>query len=1069
MRHYKALVGTRMVWSVLATLTVAMMLVRVSHAQSTTGTILGVVADESGARIPAATITITNVDTGLARTSATDESGRYRTANLASGNYEVKAEISGFRTALRRGIQPTVGSETVVDLTLSVGAVAEQVEVTGEAPLVETTSAAVSGVVSDQQVRDLPLNGRSFENLVFLQSGVLPFLQGAKSPEAGEGTKLAMSGSRIDSNSFLLDGTNINDQANMTPGSAAGQLLGVEVLREFRVLTSNYSAEYGRVSGGVVSAVTKSGTNHLHGDAYEYLRNDKLDARNFFDVQKPPFKRNQFGGTAGGRIVKDRTFFFVGYEGFRQRLGGTVLSFVPSAEAHDGVIRDSAGQPLTVGVSPVAKPYLDLFPIPNGPALRTLSGALTSTATYLSNPSQPTRDDFASVRVDQQINADHSFFGRYTIDDGDAQIALKNLMMQGNSTRNQYGTLSETAILSSSAVNVARFGVARSYSLENNVFLFNVPQPLLFFPDQAQLGQITFRTGGLDNFGTTLGLPQRWAHETWTGTDDLTINRGRHSLKMGFMMDRIRENSLKLRVLGGQYFFDDLRGFLQGAPSEINYQPASSDQIRGWRQLLFGGYFQDDVQLRPNLTLNLGLRYEFATVPIEVNGKLADYQDPAHDSAASPHLGNPWFNGSNKDFAPRVGLAWDPFSHGKTSLRAAIGLYHDHIIGSPYNRVIGFVYPYSVTIDVRGSASAPVSFPHFNQSVGAAADPLNQTSFSVAGNLPDPVKVNWTFGIQQEIIRDTVLTATYVGAHSYHQTLSTNGNAAVARVNPANGRWFVPAPAQFRNPKIGQVQGFFSNKGDAYYEGLQVGVLRRMRHGLQAQLSYTWSKTISEMDGVLSRYLNPEGRTGSTVIQNPDNVRGDRSLAMTNFPQAAVVNFSYDLPSARHLHGAAGSILSGWALNSIVTATGGNPLGLVLGFDWTNSRVRGGGNGDRPDLKPGASNSPVLGGPNRYYDPAQFVLPPPNTFGNLGRLTVIGPGLFTWDFSLVKNSPLRAVSESANLQFRAEFFNLMNRANFAMPFNQPLTSNGAIDGRAGVIDLTKTPSRQIQFALKLVF
>src|SRR3990172_7568734 len=364
-------------WNASAVAFLAAVLAIQSAGQTTTGTILGIVADETGARVPRVAVTITTLDTGIVRTAVTDEAGRYRAPNLALGQYEVKAELAGFKTAVRRGIQLSVGSEAVVDITLTVGAVAEQVEVTGEAPLVETTNATVSGVVSDQQVRDLPLNGRSFENLIFLQSGVVPFLQGAKSTEAGEGTKLAMSGSRIDSNSFLLDGANMNDQSNMTPGSAAGVLLGVETLREFRVLTSNYSAEYGRVSGGIINAVTKSGTNDIHGNVFEYLRNSALDARNFFDADKPAFKRNQFGGTVGGPIKRDRMFFFAGFEALRERLGVTELSFVPIAEARQGLLYDAAGRLQPVGVNPAVQPYLNLYPLPNGPPLRTLGGVPT--------------------------------------------------------------------------------------------------------------------------------------------------------------------------------------------------------------------------------------------------------------------------------------------------------------------------------------------------------------------------------------------------------------------------------------------------------------------------------------------------------------------------------------------------------------------------------------------------------------------------------------------------------------------------------------------------------------------
>lgn len=1075
------MVESQRVWKLFVVAVLAALLVSQSWGQTTTGTILGVVSDESGARIPGVAVTITNLETGAVRTIVTDGAGRYRAPNLPLGQYEVKTELSGFRTAVRSGLQLTVGAEIVLDLSLTVGAVNEQVEVSGEAPLVETTNATVSGLVTDQQVRDLPLNGRSFENLIFLQAGVVPFLRGAKSNEAGEGTKLAVGGSRIDANSFLLDGTSMNDQSNMTPGSAAGVLLGVDTLREFRVMTSNYSAEYGRVSGGVINAVTKSGGNSFHGNVFEYLRNSALDARNFFDRQinpsdprLPAFKRNQLGGTFGGRIVRDRTFFFVGYEALRERLGVTQLSYVPTVEARSGSLRDAAGALQFVGLDSAVAPYMNLFPVPNGPTLQTSTGALTNTATFLSNPAKPTRDDFGSIRVDQQLSPNHSFFLRYTLDDSETTFTNPNRLLTPTPARNQYGTLSETAVLSPSVVNLARFAASRSFSFSSSKLLYDVPQSLWFFPDQAQFGLITFRTGGLDSLGTVLGIPQRWIHETWTVTDDLTVTKGRQTLKMGFLLDRIRENSLKLRVVGGQYFFNDLGSFLRNSPDEIDFQPSGTDQIRGWRQILLGGYFQDDIQLRPNLTFNLGLRYEFATVPTEVNGKLGNFPDPLHDVASRPHVGDPWFDGSARDFAPRIGLAWDPFSNGKTSVRAGFGLYHDHIIAEPYNRVFAFDYPFSLYLQVRNIPPGTVTFPRINPNAGtSAADPLNQVSFSVAGQLKDPTKASWTFGIQQQMARSSVVSATYVGSHSYHMTLNFNGNPAVSRTDAVTGRRFVPQPAQFRNPNMGQVYQFMVNGGNVYYQGLQLSVIQRMSRGFQAQLSYTWSKTIADGDGPLGRILNPQGRTGTTVVQDSDNVRADRSLAQTDFRHAATVNFTYELPFARSLKGVAGTVLSGWALNGILTATTGNPFGPVLGFDWSNSRVRGGGLGDRPDLKPGGNQNPVHAqDPNHYFDPTQFELPnhgTPGYFGNLGRQTLIGPGLANFDFSFVKNTRLGVISEAANLQFRGEFFNILNRANFSLPFNQPLTRTGAIDSRAGVIDRTATSSRQVQFALKLIF
>ncbi len=1047
-----------------------------SYCQITTGSILGTVADETGARTPGATVTITSTETGIARTLTTDAAGRYRAANLPLGQYEVKAELTGFRTTVRRGFGLTVGAEIVVDLSLSVGTVSEQVEVTGEAPMVDTTSSTVSGLVADQQVQDLPLNGRSFESLIFLQSGTSGFMRGDKSAEAGNGTKLTVSGSRIDSNSFLLDGANMNDQSNMTPGSAAGVLMGVDILREFRVLTSNYSAEYGRVSGGIINAVTKSGTNSLHGGVFEYLRNSALDARSFFDQEKPAFRRNQFGATLGGRIKKDRTFYFVAYEGLRQGLGVTQLSFVPTAEAHAGLLRDSAGVLQPRALNPAVRPYLDLYPLPNGPT-QTQNGLLTDTARYIESFGLPTREDFGNVRMDHQISANHSFFGRYTMDDSQTTSPNANRLMLDVFARNQYVTLAETAILSPTVINLARMSFSRSNSVSDNRLLYNVPKSLWFIPSQ-QFGVIVFQTGGIDPLGNIISQPQKWARQNLTATDDVTLMRGAHTLKMGFLFERYQENGYKERVFGAQYTFANLGSFFSASPFDVQAEPPGNDPVRGSRSSLFGGYFQDDIQLRPNLTMNAGLRYELGTVPKEVNGKLSNYPNPLTAVGSKPQIGDPWFTGGKKDFAPRVGLAWDPFSNGKTSIRAGFGLYFDHVTGAPYNRAISRVYPFHQFVTVRSSATTVVTFPQINPSFLAAPDPNTFVNYSLNGWLPDPAKVSWTFSVQQQLGANTAVTASYVGSHAYHQTLAPNGNQAVEAKDPVTGRWYVPQPARFRNPNIGQVSFFLRNEGNAFYNGLQLNATRRMARGFQAQFSYTWSKTISEGDGILGRFFDREARAGATVVVNPDIMKeSERSLAQTDFRNVASVNFTYELPLAKNLSGAAGKILSGWAVNSIITASSGNPLGLSMGGAWSNGNVSGGTYADRPDLKAGGNNNPVLGGPDRYYDTSQFVLPPQivsstgvvtgRFHGNLARMTLIGPGMSTIDFSLVKNTALR--SEGLSMQFRAEFFNLLNRANFGLPFNLPITNTGAADPRAGVIDRTLTPGRQVQFALKFLF
>src|SRR5881396_68299 len=452
---------------------VVLLLGTLAYGQTTAGTILGAVSDESGARIPGVAVTITNRNTGLVRSVTTDEGGRYRAPGLGLGNYEVKAELTGFRTAVRMGIQLTVSAEVVVNLTLSVGVVSEQVNVTGEAPLVEITSATLSGLVDDKKIRDLPLNGRSFEQLAFLQPGVTPYFRGRRETDQGEGVKMSVSGSRVDSNSFLLDGTNINDQSNNTPGSASGNLLGVEMLREFRVLTGAYSAEYGRYSGGIITAVSKAGGNELHGNVYEFHRNDHLDARNFFDRKSKPdaprlpsFKRNQFGATIGGPIVHDRTFFFGGYEGFRQRKGESRLAVVPNADAHRGILpcprtspaggftgfqapcNNAGTSTYTVPISAAVRPFLDLFPLPNG------NDFGDGTAQLFSNPKQPVDEHYTTGRVDHNFSNSDSFFVRYTF----SQAVLTNptqypTLTVDALTKSQYVTLGETRIFSPRVLN----------------------------------------------------------------------------------------------------------------------------------------------------------------------------------------------------------------------------------------------------------------------------------------------------------------------------------------------------------------------------------------------------------------------------------------------------------------------------------------------------------------------------------------------------------------------------------------------------------------------------------------
>ncbi len=1081
--------GSRLVWKIFSFAVLAALLGTQGHGQTTTGSILGTVSDETGGIVPGAAVTVFNSDTGGTRSMETDAQGRYRATNLTLGGYEVSVALAGFRTSVRSGITLTVGAEVVVDLTLSIGAVSERVEVTAEAPLVQTTGSTVSGLVDTQQIQDLPLNGRSFEGLALLQDGVTPFYRGTQSTESGAGFKFSVSGSRANANSFLLDGTIINDAQNFSPGSAANVMLGVETLREFRVLTSTYSAEYGRHMGGVVNAVTKSGTNAFHGNLFYFHRNDNLDANNFFlnkgNQPKPEFKRNQFGASGGGPIVTDRTHFFTGFEGLRERKGFVATGRVPIASARNGLVYNADGVLTDIGVDPAIQPYINLFPVPNGPQLTPTSNV----ADHFTAPGKPTNEDFFVIKLDHRFGDNHSMFGRYTISDSDTSDPNNNHVHTLNRiARNQYVTVEETSAFSPTVVNVVRASVARSFSDSINTLLFDNSDALKFLPAQ-QFGEIVFAQDSVEDFGNVTSQPQLWGRTVWQLSDDVTFFKGGHTFKAGFMFDRIQENTTKHRQFGGGWEFNSVASFLANEPLEFSFPPAFNDPHRGWRQSIFGAYIQDDFQLRPNLTLNWGLRWEMATVPTEQHGRLANYPDPVNDFADAPHIGNPWYDGGEKDFGPRLGFAWDPSSNGTTSIRGGFGVYFDHISGLPYNRATARVFPFhgSATFDDEDVLAG--QFPRLDLSLTSEPDPFRFTNYSLAPQMKDPTKVNWTFSVQREVARETVVTATYSGSQSSHLPARTNGNSAPVEFDSAGQPFIrhanfrgrgIEAPrsnAQRVNPNLGQLSVYIFNSGLSNYHGLQLGLRRRLAQGFQAQLSYTWSKAMSTSDGALGRTVDSLSGVDASMI--PYDLSTDTGLSLFDMRNSFTANFTYELPFGQGTTGLSRAVVAGWSLRSIVSLQDGMPMNIRLRFDRTRSRVSGGGRTDRPNLRPGASNNPILDSrdPDAYYDPNVFTLAPIVTsedgtfarayFGNLARNSVIAPGFVNFDFSIVKNT---SISETTNLQFRAEFFNLFNRANFGLPDPYPFRNNsGAINPSSGRITRTVNDPRDIQFGLKYIF
>ena len=1030
-------------------------------AQVTTGTISGIVRDQSEAALPRATVTLVHLATGTTRALVTDDEGRYIAPNLPLGDYQLTARLAGFKAAVRRGITLTVGQEAVVDLTLSVGDIVEEVVVTQSAPTVETTSSAISGLVDAGQIRDLPLNGRDYLQLAILQPGVNFYAVGTQSQSTGMGLHIAVSGARPNQNQYLLDGTDINDVSNFSPGSALGVALGTEAIREFRVLSNTFSAEYGRAGGGVISAVTRSGTNEFHGSIFEFHRNDYMDARNFFDGEDTPeFKRNQFGFSAGGPIVKDRTFFFGTYEGVRQGLGQTKLATVPDENARQGLLPDPSnpGQLIDVGVAPEIRAYLDLYPLPNG---RNFGGGI---AEFINTSTRITEEDYFLIRIDHRLSDSDSLTVRYTFADSfDDDPQTVPIFETNRTVRYQYTLFEEQHIFSPNLLNVFRFAYNRSSSGQLFTELVPLDPELNFRPDRTQLGDID--VAGLSTYGAG-SLIRFFNFGTFQGTNNVSYTRGAHSIKAGFNIERFHNNQDNTFAVNGITSFTSLRNFLGAQPIFTLMTVPGFDAIRGWRQSLFGFYIQDDYKATPNLSLNLGLRYEFITSPTEVNDKSATLVHPLQDPETT--VGDVFYrNPSLDNFAPRLGFAWDPFGDGKTAIRGGFGLY--------YNQLLSDVYLFAGVRNPPFFVNAGQLFPTFPdpfvQGIPASAASIEAVQF-----FPNqPYVMQYNLNIQREVAPDTRFQIGYVGSRGVHLIRLAEGfNNKENAAQIVNGRKFFPEGGGRNNPAFSSIRMRLTD-GNSSYNSLQLGVNKRSSRGFRFQVNYTLSKLMD--DGSITVAAGTRGGGDSTnAVGEQDPFDREADLGLSNFDvrHNLVFNYTVDLPFGPGRRfgsgwsGFAGKFAQGWQISGITTAASGNPFTVRIGFDNARSISFRGGGGLRPDLAPGANNNPIReNNPDQYFDPTNFLLPEAGFFGNLGRNTLIGPGLVNFDFAIVKRTSLLG---ERSLEFRAEFFNIFNRANFELPPNIELfTPDGSSIPSAGRIVNTVTTSRQIQFGLKFVF
>ncbi len=1014
--------------------------------QTTGAGIEGTITDPAGVLRAKTSLRLRNAKTGASWAVTTDATGHFRAPLLPPGEYElsISAEdfVRGGESILER-IQLSVGDDVRLNLAVSVEPDSRRGQVVAR---INLTSGALSGLVDDKVIRDLPLNGRSFQQLALLQPGVTSSRSSGNDPNGGRMPKITINGARPELNSFLLDGTDINDLFDKTPGLVAGVLLGVEAVREFRVLINSYSAEFGRAAGGVVHAVTRSGENQFHGSAFEFLRNSRLDAKNFFDPLKspiPPFKRNQFGATLGGPIRRNQTFFFGTFESLVERLGITGVTAVPDAEARRGVLPNR-----TVPLHPSIPQYLTLFPLPNGDPLGGGAGE------YYYSRSQPTAGHLLQGRLDHRFSPQNSLFGRYTFTQGEVQRQPANKPPLGyieERSKNQYVTLEHQYAHSAATLNTARLGFNRSVQEAYNVRTAQIPAALSFVPGQP-FGFFTI-TGVVADVGGEWRLPRLDRLNNFQWEDSILATRGRHTLRLGFKGERFQYNSHYVTQVGGVLAFASLENFLQGIvqSADVNL-PSRVDPDRSFRQTLWGFFAQDDVRLKSNLTLNLGLRYEFTTVPTEVNGKLANLR---HVTDTAVTVGNPWYsNPAWLNLAPRVGLAWDPFSDGKTAVRAGFGLFYDPIL-SKY-----LFLPGSVSPPFAQRTSIPnAPFPNILANLASTAQV--PPAHSIEFDPESPYMMQFNFAIERSLPGHWVLTAAYAGSRGVHLFRTAEANLAPEMV--VNGQKQYQPQLGRRNRNFA---GIWPRVTDArsFYNALQLNLNKRLAQGLGAQVSYTFSRSIDDAAGTFGQDFSNQNSYGLDFYDR----QIDHGLSPFHAKHNLTFHWTYDLPSLRRGQSWMRATLRGWQVNNITTVQSGHPFTVQSGFVRSGNLNTGFSMNERPSVKAGYSGHPVLGGTDRYWDIGAFELPPANQRGNLGRNSLIGPGLAAVDMSLNRSFRPR---EGWTLQFRTEVFNLSNHPNFASPSGRIAftSASGAVAPDRGRITATTSTSRQIQFGLKLMF
>ncbi len=1088
-------------WIIAFLLQVLLFATVATYAQTDTASIVGTVLDASGAAMPNVTVTVVNVGTGLKSVVKTNAEGNYVVTPLRIGNYSVAVEVPGFKAVTRTGIVLNVQDRLRVDFKLQVGAVNEQVTVTGASPLLQSESSSLGDVVQGKQIEDLPLNGRDYTQLASLTAGVVKVTEsgngvtgGAETATNGNaGGAFAVNGTRGLLNNFLLDGIDNNSNDN------GGNVLktNVDAIAEFKVQTSNYSAEFGRSGGAVINATIKNGTNQFHGTLFEFLRNSALDAKDYFELptsKKAPFRQNQFGFTFGGPAIHDKLFFFTDYQGTRiglsipdyskvptpAEIGGDFSALLPDIQLYDPSTTTIVGGVVTRTPFPgniipsdrwdtIAHNLLSLYPTPN-------FSQPDSANNYFQNDPGSLNTDQGDARVDYVINPQQQFFVRLSASHTSRfqQSALPGLADGGNGfTGDSFDdtrglALGHTWTISANMVNDVRAGLSWDH-YANGVphYGLKFPPPDLYVPgvpnDPSLNGVTLFQpTGGFRRLGTPGFDPTVGRNYEIQYGDTLSIIRGKHALKIGAQFRRSAFNLLQLGSPRGRMRFDGqftsadgnsggfpIADWLLGVPYRSNISLGGTFHNR---QNTYGGFVQDDYKVSSKLTLNLGLRYDYTTPIYDSHDQMANLNFTtgklvfAGKNGASRGL----VKTDKADFAPRIGLAWRVLPH--TVIRSGYGRffsYQETRTGDPFQLYYNLPFvlePNYITDGVTPILTVSGGFP--------AADPNNITGASVTTSaegadtrLHAPVLDEWNLNIEQEFSGDFLLEVAYVGSKSTHLQSQLDLNQ-----DPVPG----PGDIQSRRP-FPQFGGFTNimDRGNSSYNSLQLKVVKRASHGLTFLSAFTYSKSINDQ---------PEICCSQPVPQNSYDLRGERGSSDFDQRLRWVTSFDYQLPigkGQRFLNSSRATdlILGGWHVGGIIALHTGFYFTPQVGFDPSNT----GSNGmTRADQVCNGNLPRGRRSVNNWFNIACYVDPAPYTFGNAGKNSLVGPGAITSDMSLRK---VFNITERTNVEFRFELFNALNHPAFAQP--DPFEDDGS--GSFGVITSTVVPNRQMQFGLKLNF